>query len=139
MWTLYFCPVVSSIFFLSSFFPHLISAVAEWTSTILPHIWYGLNANLECRSEMCYMRLAGNTGCKSNTKNRHLGTIAQLYWAISLQLRHINILLNLPKYCLQCFGTVGWAEHPACKKLSSEILAWLSDWSKVQMICIWSS
>jgi len=27
----------------------------------------------------------------------------------------------------------------ACKKLSDEVLAWLSFWSKVQMICIWSS
>ena len=30
-------------------------------------------------------------------------------------------------------------EHLACKKLSDEVLAWLSVWSKVQMICIWSS
>jgi len=29
--------------------------------------------------------------------------------------------------------------HPACKKLSGKILAWLSVCSKVQMICIWSS
>jgi len=29
--------------------------------------------------------------------------------------------------------------HPACKKLSGEVLAWLSVWSKVQMICIWST
>jgi len=29
--------------------------------------------------------------------------------------------------------------HPACKKLSDEVLVWLSVWSKVQMICIWSS
>jgi len=29
-------------------------------------------------------------------------------------------------------------EHPACKKLSDEVLAWLFVWSKVQMICIWS-
>jgi len=28
--------------------------------------------------------------------------------------------------------------HPACKKLSSEVLAWLSVWSEVQ-ICIWPS
>jgi len=28
--------------------------------------------------------------------------------------------------------------HPACKKLSGEVLAWLSDWSEVQT-CIWSS
>jgi len=33
----YFCPVVSSIFFL---FPRLIAAVAEWMSAILPHmVW----------------------------------------------------------------------------------------------------
>jgi len=30
-------------------------------------------------------------------------------------------------------------EHPACKKLSDEVLAWLSIWSEVQTICIWSS
>jgi len=26
-------------------------------------------------------------------------------------------------------------EHPACKKLSDEVLAWLFVWSKVHMIC----
>jgi len=30
-------------------------------------------------------------------------------------------------------------EHPTCKKLSDEVLAWSSVWSEVQMICIWSS
>jgi len=42
MRTLYFCHVVSSIFFLLSFFPLLISAVADWMSAIglLPHmVW----------------------------------------------------------------------------------------------------
>jgi len=29
---------------------------------------------------------------------------------------------------------VGWQEgHPACKKLSGGVLAWLSDWSEVHM------
>ena len=33
----------------------------------------------------------------------------------------------------------GWQEgHPACKKLSGGVLAWLSDWSEVQT-CIWPS
>ena len=33
----------------------------------------------------------------------------------------------------------GWQEgHPACKNLSSEVLAWLSVWSEVQT-CIWPS
>jgi len=35
---------------------------------------------------------------------------------------------------------VGWQEgHPACKKLSGGILAWLSVRREVKMICIWSS
>jgi len=41
MRTLYFHHVVSSFFLCSIFFfPHLISAVADWMSTILPHmVW----------------------------------------------------------------------------------------------------
>jgi len=38
---------------------------------------------------------------------------------------------------VRCFDTVDWAsgrEHSACKKLSYEVLAWLSVWSWVQMI-----
>jgi len=40
----------------------------------------------------------------------------------------------------QCFDTVGWAQegHPACKKLSGGVLAWLFVWSEVQT-CIWPS
>ena len=34
---------------------------------------------------------------------------------------------------------VGWQEgHPACKKLTGGVLAWLSVWSKVQT-CTWPS
>jgi len=43
-------------------------------------------------SEMCCTRLSENTGCKKVAKNRHLGTIAQLCQAISLQLRHISTI-----------------------------------------------
>ena len=41
---------------------------------------------------MCGTRLAANTGRKKVTKNRHLGTIAQLCWAISSQLRHVSTI-----------------------------------------------
>jgi len=35
---------------------------------------------------------------------------------------------------------VRWQEdHLACKKLSNELLVWLSVWNEVQMICIWST
>ena len=40
-------------------------------------------------------------------------------------------------HALMLFGRQ--EEHPACKKLSDEVLALLSVWVKVQMICIWSS
>ena len=72
------------------FFPRLISAVGDWMSTF--YTWCGLSANLECRSEMCCMRLAGNTGRKNDAKNRHLGTISQLCRAMSLRLRHVSTI-----------------------------------------------
>jgi len=32
---------------------------------------------------------------------------------------------------------VGWQEeYSACKKLTDEVLVWLSVWSEVQMICV---
>ena len=42
--------------------------------------------------------------------------------------------------CLQCFDAVVWWQegHPACKKLSGGVLAWLPVWSEVQT-CIWPS
>ena len=50
------------------------------------------SANLECRSEMRWLRLAANTGHKKVAKNRHLGTIAQFRRAISSQLRHVSTI-----------------------------------------------
>jgi len=29
--------------------------------------------------------------------------------------------------------------HLACKKVSGEVMMWLSVWSKVHLICIWST
>jgi len=87
--TIIFLPC--GFFFLSSFFPRLISAVADWMSAILPHTC-GLSANLRCRSETCCTRLAANTGRKKVTKNRHRRTFGQLCWAISSQLRHISTI-----------------------------------------------
>ena len=80
-----------SSFFLSFFlffFPRLISAVADWMSAILPHMVWP-SANLRCRSETCCTRPAENTKRKNDAKNRHLGIIAQLCWAMSSQQRHV--------------------------------------------------
>ena len=83
-----------SVFYLF-FIPRLISAAADWMSTILRdyfHTWCGASANIECRSEMCCTVLAANTGRKNDAKKRHLCTIAQLCRAISSQLRHVSTI-----------------------------------------------
>jgi len=117
MRTLYSCSVVSS-FFLLFFFPCLISATAEWMSTILLHMVWSYSANLECSSEMCCTKLAGNTGRKNDAKNRHLGTIAQICRAESSQLMHVSTIeksllsSNMFSTCLPQYGelrpTSGW-------------------------------
>ena len=79
--------------FLSIFFPRLISAARPQIGCLPDfYTWCGPSANLECRSEMCWTRLAGNTERKELDKNRHLGTIAQLRRAISSQLRRVSTL-----------------------------------------------
>jgi len=56
------------------------------------HTWCGLSANLECRSEMCCARLAGNAGNKKLPKIHHLATIAQLCQPIASQLVHVSTI-----------------------------------------------
>ena len=96
--------LLSSIFFFSS--PNLSGRRLD-----VPyfHTWCGLSANLECRSEMCCTRIAGNTGHKNDANNHHLRTIAQLCRAISSPLRHVSTIGKkilkqqyLPHMSLQC-------------------------------------
>ena len=63
---------ILSFVLLSSFFPRLISAVADWMSAILPHM-VCLSANLRCRSETCCTRLTENTGRKQVAKKSPSG------------------------------------------------------------------
>jgi len=52
-----------------------------------------------------------------------------------------NFLFDLHCLTAQFFITFlgRQEEHPACKKLCDEVLAWLSVWSEMQIVCIWSS
>jgi len=51
----------------------------------------------------------------------------------------VNVSLSLGCAFSALTLLVGWQEgHPACKKLSGGVLAWLSDWSEVQT-SIWPS
>jgi len=122
MRTLYFCPVVS-FYLLSFFIPRLISATADWMSTILPHVVCP-SANLECRSEMCCTRLAGNTGCKKSPSVHHRTTLSDYIFATKAHIDNWKKLVKqqyLPHMSLQygelrptsgwdCFVSLG---HPA--------------------------
>jgi len=105
--------VLFFFFFLSSFFPRLISAVADRMFTILPYMMWLISANLGCRSETCFTRLEENTGRKNDAKNRHVGTTAQICRAISTHLRHVSTieknLLNSNTFssCLRNMANIG--------------------------------
>jgi len=64
-------------------------------------------------------------------------------FSLFMTLIHVDIMILFMyygKFCLQCFFAfsaltllVGQQEgHLACKKLSGEVLAWLSGWSELQ-------
>jgi len=77
---------------------------------------------------MCCKRLAENTKRKNEAKNRHLRTIAQICWDISLQLRHVSafgkklvkqqyVLHMYPQYCelrpINCWDLLASLGHPS--------------------------
>jgi len=83
-------------------------------STILLHTSC-LSANLECRSEMCFTRLAGNTGRKNEAKNRRLRTIAGLCPAVSSQRRRVSIIRKQQQEHQTCPATLRpaiWRPQP---------------------------
>ena len=90
------CVADAYIIFLSCFFFfsifHCLISVSQIGYLPYFYTWCGCSANLECRSEMCCKRLAGNAGPKKPHKIHHLGTIAQLCRTISSQLRHISTI-----------------------------------------------
>ena len=117
----------SGFFFYLTFFPRLIPAVADWMSTILPHIVWPW-----CEFRMQVWNVLHAASWKYRTqKNRYFGTIAQLCRAISSQLRHVSTIgkkLVKQQYVLHMFPqhaelwpTSGWdrftsLRHP-CKFL----------------------
>ena len=78
----------------------------------------------------------------SSVNNEHIFVTAYCLDAIS---DHNNVAVSCTEitafFAYTCALTllVGWQEgHPACKKLSGGVLAWLSVWSEMQT-CIWPS
>ena len=78
-----------------------------------------------------------------------MGELHELVWSDLLNstagLEDGDAVFNsVPYLCQLCafsaLTLLVWRQegHPACKKLSGGVLAWLSDWSEVQT-CIWPS
>jgi len=124
-------------FLQSSIFFYLFFLVLSQQSPsgCLPYFctWRGLRANLECGSEMCCTRLAGNTRRKNDTKCRHLRTIEQVCGAISSQLRHIDNRKKIVKqqYILHMSSQYGEFRPTS----GSDLLASLGHPSKFQRLC----
>jgi len=63
------------------------------------------------------VRLAENTGCKNDAKNRHLGTIAQLCRATSSQLRQKKVVKQ--QYLLHMSPQYGELRGPLAAEIVS--------------------
>ena len=86
----------------------------------------------------------GNLGEPIPQNTHSLSPGLCLYYPVSFFNKVLsNIIISSIYYIDSAFSAlmllVGWQEgHPACKKLSGGVLAWLSVWSEVQT-CIWPS
>jgi len=91
---------IFALLFLSSIFFLFLAYSQRPQIGCLPyfHTWCGLSVNLECRSEMCCTRLAGNTGRKNDAKKspsaHHRTTLSGYIFATEA---HID---NRKKYLL---------------------------------------
>jgi len=65
------------------------------------------------------------------TARRMTAAVPSYYWFVWSVAERTFSALTLLVGCQK--------EHPACQYLSDVVLAWLSVWSKVQIICIWFS
>jgi len=95
-----------SSMFLSFSFPRQISAVADWMSTILLHMVL-YSANLECRSEMCCVRLAGNAGPKKSPSGHYRTNLSGYIFATKARIDNRKILssTNTSSICLTIWWT----------------------------------
>jgi len=89
-------------------------------------------------SEWQWHQLGRMQVCTSLQTDNHASTPPLSFLRAEFQIVYlINIKANLlmALKCLQCFDAVGWGGRKGIrpvKKLSGEVLAWLSTWSKVQ-------
>ena len=86
------------------------------------------------------------SSCDKSAANKQILTQSVITWPLVTNIwlaQCKDTALPFNSMCLQCFDCltllVGWQEgHPASKKLSGGVLAWLAVWSEMQT-CIWPS
>jgi len=85
--------------------------------------------------------LGGFTASEQTTNRFQVLPIAELLAHSTKEIRFDFHCMLFVAFCLQCFDAVGRVAGRASglQKLSSKVLAWLSVWSEVQMISMWSS
>ena len=76
--------------------------------------------------------------CPPKFSSNSLRTCEGLYIVTHDLWKYILLIFLLNAFSASTLLAGQQEGHPACKKLSSEVLAWLSVWSEVQ-ICIWPS
>jgi len=86
--------------------------------------WCGISANLECKSEMCCTRLAGNTGCKNDAKSpsaHHSTTLSGYIFASEacIDNRKNTLKSNISSTCPHSMVNVG----PLMAEIGSEVWA----------------
>jgi len=76
--------------------------------------------------------------CPPKFSSNSLRTCEGLYIVTHDSWKYILLVFLLNAFSASTLSAGRQEGHPACKKLSSEVLAWLPVWSEVQ-ICIWPS
>ena len=109
-----------------------LAGVSAWSDTVTV-----------CRQQVHHVTGIMSTSTTSQHRATHLTvkhTCLSSCSSISTLQRYALPFRPFSAKSLQCFDAVGWRQegHPACKKQSGGVLAWLSVWSEVQT-CIWSS
>jgi len=86
LWSPYVIGQTIYIFILSFVLCSFFSSRSEIGCLPYFHAWCGLSANLGCRSETCYTRLAGNAGCKKSPSAHHRTTLLGYIFATKARI-----------------------------------------------------
>ena len=105
--------------------------------------WIGIPLSFTCitwpnQRSLLLLTMLSNLGCPILFLTSSLLVISLQYVLMMLQKFFGCCCRNHTTFSALTLLVGREEEYATCKKLSDEVLAWLSVWSEVQMICIWS-